>query len=153
MIVLGIDPGSRSGAFAVIDTKRKAYIVGDIPTTKDGVNAAEFARIVSMCKPTHAVCERVGPMPLQGVSSVWSFARAYGTILGVLAALEVPVELYTPPTWKKHYKLPGKEKERARQKAIELFPSVSGLHRKMDHGRAEALLLANFYVLKNERQA
>ena len=150
MICLGIDPGSRSGAFAVIDTERRAQIVGDIPTTKDGVNAPEFARILDMVKPTHAVCERVGPMPLQGVSSVWSFGRAYGTILGVLAAREIPVELYTPTTWKKFYALPGKDKERARQKAIELFPSVTGLHRKMDHGRAEALLLAHFYVLKTK---
>lgn len=148
MIVLGIDPGSRSGAYAVIDTERKAYIVGDLPTTKDGVNAPEFARIVSLCKPTHAVCERVGAMPLQGVSSSFNFGRGYGTILGVLGALEVPVQLIVPTVWKRFYSLPGREKELARQKAIELFPSVTGMHLKGHHGRAEALLLANYYVLK-----
>jgi crossover junction endodeoxyribonuclease RuvC len=148
MIVLGVDPGSRSGAYAVLDTQTGFAVVGDLPTTKDGVNAAEFARIVRQHNPHVAVVERVNAFPGQGVSSSFSFGRGYGTILGVIGACETPVELYTPVTWKRFYNLPGKEKERARQKAIELFPSVAGLSRKCDHGRSEALLLANFYVLK-----
>lgn len=148
MIVLGVDPGARSGAYCVYDTNSHYCVVGDLPVSKDGVNGAEFARIVRKENPDVAVVERVNAFPGQGVSSVWSFARSYGVLLGVLAACEIPVELYTPTTWKKHYHLPGKDKNAARQKAIEMFPMVAGLNLKKHHGRAEALLLAHYHVLK-----
>jgi crossover junction endodeoxyribonuclease RuvC len=39
--------------------------------------------------------------------------------------------------------LPGKDKERARQLALEKFPGAhAALSRRRDHGRAEASLLA-----------
>ena len=50
--------------------------------------------------------------------------------------------LIEPSTWKKRLHLPGKDKEAARQKALQLFPSQHALlARKKDHGRADACLL------------
>jgi crossover junction endodeoxyribonuclease RuvC len=44
--------------------------------------------------------------------------------------------------WKRRLHLPGKDKEAARQRALQLFPSQHALlARKKDHGRAEAALL------------
>ena len=44
--------------------------------------------------------------------------------------------------WKRRLHLPGKDKEAARQKALQLFPSQHALlARKKDHGRAEAALI------------
>jgi hypothetical protein len=49
------------------------------------------------------------------------------------------------------WRLPGKDKERARQKALELFPGAHALlARKKDHGRAEAALIA-LYGIRNSR--
>ena len=60
------------------------------------------------------------------------------------------MEIVESSAWKKFYKLPGKDKEAARQEAIQLFPDAHAmLARKGRHGRAEAALIALFGV---ERQ-
>ena len=79
-------------------------------------------------------------MPGQGVSSTWTTGYGFGVWLGVLAALALPHTRVRPAIWKRAMGL-GKDKEQARLRAIQLFPSAD-LRRKKDHGRAEALLLA-----------
>ena len=65
--------------------------------------------------------ERVGAMPKQGVASTFEFGQANGVLIGILAALVVPVHFITPGTWKKHYGLDA-DKEKSRLKALQLFP-------------------------------
>ncbi|MGL4498487.1 MAG: hypothetical protein ACRCU2_05435 [Planktothrix sp.] len=90
------------------------------------------------------IIENVHAMPGQGVTSMFSFGMGYGIWLGIIAALSIPVEFVTPQTWKKHYSL-GSDKESSRVTALQLFPSQSeNLKLKKHHGRAEALLLAEF---------
>lgn len=147
MRVIGIDPGSVSGAGALLDTNDPQLIcVFDLPVVADGLDPAQLTRVFRNFDAHMAVVERVSAMPGQGVSSMFKFGRAYGTILGVLAALEVPTHLVTPVVWKKHFGLPGKDKERAREFAIRMFPQVSGLSRKKDAGRAEALLISKWFL-------
>jgi hypothetical protein len=53
------------------------------------------------------------------------------------------VTIVEPSAWKKFHKLHGKDKEGSRQRALQLFPEADALlARKLDHGRAEAALLA-----------
>lgn len=144
--ILGIDPGSASGAYAFISTNDPAR-VDDLPVVDNDLNPAELARLVRELSPHVAVVERVHAMPKQGVSSSFRFGRAYGTILGVLAGAEVPTVLVTPTTWKKHYGLRGADGEASRELAIRLYPSVRGLTRKKDHNRAEALLMAHWHLV------
>ena len=74
----------------------------------------------------------------------WLVDRGYGVWLGIVAALSVPVEFVTPQCWKKYYNL-GPDKEASRAAALQLFPSQANeLKLKKHHGRAEALLLAEF---------
>lgn len=148
MKVLGIDPGAISGAYAYWDTISDAAFVGDIPVIDKNVNCAELNRILDIYRPDVAIIERVGSMPGQGVASSFSFGRGVGRIEGVIAASELCVEFVTPQIWKKHFRLPGgpKNKELSRAKAIQLFPGVTGLSRKLDAGRAEALLIAKWFV-------
>ena len=48
-----------------------------------------------------------------------------------------------PTAWKRYFRLPAKEKERSRQRALELFPAAHALlAQKKDHGRGEAALIA-----------
>jgi crossover junction endodeoxyribonuclease RuvC len=52
-----------------------------------------------------------------------------------------------PPKWKRSFHLHGKDKEGARQLALQRFPSAHALlARKKDHQRAEAALIALFEV-------
>lgn len=155
MKVLGIDPGAISGAYAYWDTISGSVFVGDIPVVDKNVNCAELNRILDIYRPDVAIIERVSARPKQGVASVFSFGRGVGRIEGVIAASELCAEFVTPQTWKKYFRLPGgpKYKELSRVKAIQLFPGVTGLSRKMDAGRGEALLIARWYVETREKRA
>src|SRR5262249_42858784 len=95
--------------------------------------------------------ERAQAMPRQGSSSGFKYGKATGALETVVALCTVPMEIVEPSAWKKHFHLPGKDKERARQRALELFPAAHDLlPRKRDHGRGEAALIALF-GLRNSR--
>lgn len=149
--ILAIDPGL-SGAVACLRLEQDdiTVSVADMPVMAKGkrnqVNGAELARIVRELDPTICVVEQVGSMPGQGVASMFSFGHSLGVVHGIIAALELPMVTVTPQVWKKQFGL-DKDKERARAKAIQLFPGSCGaLARKKDTGRAEALLIALWYA-------
>lgn len=154
MILAAFDPGSKSGALAMVSIEMHAWRrVEDLPTMGAGkqviLNGAELAGTLRAAGVTHAVVEHVHSMPRQGVASMFRFGCAFGQILGVLQALGIPYELVQPQTWKRAMRLPGGEgkQEIARNRALELFPTLHDrLARKKDHNRAEALLLAQWYL-------
>ena len=88
------------------------------------------------------ILERVGAMPGQGVTSVFSFGRSVGLVEGVLAARNFPVSIVTPQVWQKAASVRG-GKDGSRMRACELFPNYAGLFaRKKDDGRADAAIMA-----------
>jgi crossover junction endodeoxyribonuclease RuvC len=89
-----------------------------------------------------AVIEKVGAMPGQGVSSVFSLGDSYGAARAVLATAGFELVQVHPATWKKYFKLTS-DKELSRALATRLFPAAP-LHLKKHDGRAEALLLARW---------
>lgn len=147
MIVLGIDPGSISAAWAAVSNTH--VTVGDVPVADKMVDANGFAALVhamvsapSTEGPIVAVVEKVGAFPGQGVSSSFRFGMGCGIINGVLAALAVQRIEVAPGMWKKHFRL-GPDKEQARALALKRFPMLAlPLGRKRDAGRAEAVLMA-----------
>lgn len=141
--VLGIDPGASGGVAFFLPDRPDLIGVHDMPAVAGDVDAAELARLVAEMAPDFAVIEAVHAMPKQGVSSSFRFGRAYGTALGVLAALRVPTHLVTPQRWKKHFGLSA-EKERSRALAIRLWPASRHFARKKDTDRAEAALIARY---------
>jgi crossover junction endodeoxyribonuclease RuvC len=146
--VLGVDPGF-GGALAWLDLGGNLD-VADMPVmaierngkTKRDMDLAALVELVERHRPAFAVVERVGAMPGQGVSSMFAFGRGFGSILGALAALRVPVELVTPATWKRTLAVPA-GKDGARLRASQLLPAHGGHWRRAkDDGRAEAAMLA-----------
>lgn len=85
-----------------------------------------------------------------GSSSVFSMGDSIGAIRGVIATLNLPIEWVPSATWKAHFNLRGghDQKEAARAHAIRLFPAAD-LARKKDHGRAEAILIALWWLEKH----
>jgi crossover junction endodeoxyribonuclease RuvC len=140
---IGIDPG-QSGAVALISNAGD-ILVEDWPG--DPVAAADLLR--GWCTAyniRHACLERVASRPGQGVSSVFTFGTNFGTWQGILAALAIPYSLPTPQAWQKGLIVPSDgadSKARSLAVARRLFPTVD-LHRKGDHGKSDALLLALF---------
>jgi crossover junction endodeoxyribonuclease RuvC len=149
--ILGIDPGI-SGGLAVIEIADGAVPVlvecSDIPVVgtgaKERVDVAAIRNFIDRHKSTRALIERAQAMPKQGALSGFKYGRAVGAIEATIA----------PTAWKRHWHLPGKDKESGRQKALQLFPAAhAALARKKDHGRAEAALIALYHVERQSRIA
>ena len=145
---LGVDPGL-SGALAVVETINGVPMLVDavdMPSTGTGTKARvdiiAAAQWIAKHAPSTAYVERAQAFPGQGASSGFSYGRAVGAIEAVVALCSIPMILVEASLWKRRLHLPGKDKEAARQKALQLFPTQHALlSRKKDHGRGEAALL------------
>jgi len=154
MVLVGIDPGV-SGALCIIKDK-KVSMVCDMPTMIDGtktkkqINAVELANILSRENITSndkVILESVSAMPGQGVTGMFSFGQSFGAIKGVCAALKLPLILVRPVKWKKHFNLLNSDKDASRTKVIEMYPYIaSEVSRKKDANKADAILLAKYYL-------
>lgn len=153
MIVLGVDPGI-SGALAFFEVSAGRVEVVDMPTIAAGTNSKRVVDEASLASCVenyrtllaHAFVERVGAMPGQGVTSMFSFGRSFGVVLGVLAAFRVPVTLVQPQRWKAALSVPA-AKDGARARASQLMPGFARLWPLVKHdGRAEAALIAYYGV-------
>lgn len=148
MRYIGIDPGL-GGAVAVLDERHLALF--DAPVAMVGTKREYVVvRMVELLRPyvlnSVAALEKVHTMPQQGVASSGKLMRGLGLWEGILAALGIPYDLVPPQRWKGvMMDGMGKEKEAARLRAMQLFPLDSDLLAlKKHHGRAEALLIAEY---------
>ena len=141
--MLGIDPG-KTGALALLDTDTGALVaVTDMPTADKVVDHVLLAATVRQLAPVDvAAVELVGSRPGEAPSFAFRFGRSYGIILGVMAGVNVPVELVHPARWKRDLRLSG-DKSASRSMASARWPDDAPLFRRIkDDGRAEAALLA-----------
>jgi crossover junction endodeoxyribonuclease RuvC len=147
--VLAIDPGT-IGAYAVVDMAGTIVTLDDLPThsvshgrgKRAELDMHVLAAIIRDAAPVHAWLEQVGPMPKQGVTSVWRFGHAVGSIYGALVALGIPISFVRPIDWQRHHRI-GRAPDEAIRRAFQLYPQAqSKLSRKKDQHRADALLIA-----------
>lgn len=79
-----------------------------------------------------------------GAVAMLSYGISHGVWLGICTALRIPVDEIHPLTWKsKMCAGMAKGKDVSRLRVMELFPSVD-VTRKKDHGKADALLIAEY---------
>lgn len=154
----GIDPGI-SGAIAII-SETGAVEFFDTPTLqvksgkslKNVMDANAAALMLQAACPSYVIIEKVWAMTkgmggaTMGATSAFNFGMGFGIWLGIIAALQIPHEQVAPVTWKKRLMSDmGQEKDASRLRAMQLFPQASGsLNLKKHHGRADALLLAEY---------
>lgn len=143
---IGIDPGLRTGAIGAIDHNGSFIAAHDIPAVNDRIDVKALKQLIldmSIPGDDHAICiEQVGVMPKQGIASSGRFMRAFGAI-GAVAELNSDRVFYViPQVWKKAMSL-NSEKERSLAAARIAFPTAKLLLKK-DHGKAEALLIADY---------
>lgn len=151
MIVLGIDPGVSGGIAVVSGDAGRPHVIDVWDVPRVGVGAAERVDVVqTIClirkhAPSFAVIERAQAMPDQGGSSGFKYGRAVGHLEACVQGLLIPMQVIEAGAWKKAHGLLRSEKEASRQRALQLFPDVAGrLARKIDHNRAEAILIAHY---------
>jgi len=150
MRILGIDPCIHGGcAIISINNGTVPQLIDaiDIPTVgtgaKERVDVLALRAWIKSHQPDRSAIERGQALPRQGSSSDFKFGRACGALEAALALCEVPLTIVEPSVWKRAQHLRGGDKEQARQRAIEIFPSAHPLlARKKDHQRAEAALIA-----------
>jgi crossover junction endodeoxyribonuclease RuvC len=150
MKLLGVDPGIH-GALVLVEindgaTPRLVDVL-DVPVigagAKERVNTMLVRDWFAQHQPDHALIERAGSMPKQGVASIFKYARAVGSLETVVTCSDIPYSIIEPAVWKKFHHLPGKDKEAARQRALQLFPAAHAFFSlKKHHQRAEAALIA-----------
>jgi crossover junction endodeoxyribonuclease RuvC len=150
--VIGVDPG-KGGAVALLDGHGELVGVNDMPVIANKLNPWLLSDIIEGAVDGQvgvvAVVENVHSMPGQGVASSFDFGTSFGMVLGVLAAIGIRTELAAPGVWKKAMRLTS-DKETARHRAIERWPHERELfNRKKDADRAEAALLALWWINKN----
>src|SRR6476646_4511297 len=139
-ILLGVDPGIHGGlAIVAVEDGAAPRLVEaiDIPViatgAKERVDVAAIRNLIDRHQPIRASIERAQAMPKQGASSGFKYGRAVGAIEATIALCSIPVEIIEPSAWKRHWHLPGKDKESGRQKALQRFPDAhAALARKRD---------------------
>lgn len=137
MTYIGIDPGKK-GALAILGDEIEVY-----PYDK-GI----YLERLSQLRGEEAICclEKVGAMPHQGVTSMFTFGTGFGWLQGVLDAYKIPYELVTPQKWKKEFSVTA-DKNSSIAVCERLFPTVNLIPprcRVKHDGMAEAALMALF---------
>jgi hypothetical protein len=151
--VLGWDPGL-AGGLAIID-RREVLLLIDLPVHRIGVAGKAALRpeldlhaihgaLADYAPYAHAFVERAAARPGQGTVSMFRFGVAFGSILGLLAAMGVPFTVVQPKAWQKHHGI-GPTPDAARQRAMQLYPAMAPrLGAKRDVHRADALLIGDY---------
>lgn len=141
MIFIGIDPGKKGGV-AIMDDDRITVLPWDDQKFVD-----VMAETMNKGKCIAAV-EKVGAMPGQGVTSMFSFGQSYGFILGVLTAFGIGYQLVPPTLWKREFGLLHTGKDGSVEVAKRLFPGVNLLPtercRKESDGMSDSLLICEY---------
>jgi crossover junction endodeoxyribonuclease RuvC len=156
-LTIGIDPGQKGG-LAVLSEDGTLEFLADLPVIRDGRLAwIDGGVMQSMLIDTargrqaRAIVERVSAMPRQGIASAFTFGVGFGSILSILQARHISVELVTAAVWKRSLGL-SSDKRASLDKARLLYPSAE-LHLARHEGRAEALLLAHYGLTQRARAA
>lgn len=146
LILAGIDPGA-NGALAIIDGTSVTIL--DVPKVGTEIDYVAWAKewgaaLDYLGEGDHIFIEKVGAMPKQGVTSMFSFGQRYGFVLGLAYSAGVPVSFTRPQDWKKAVGITAKaDKGASRLRASQLFPGHAEQWKRVkDDGRAEALLIA-----------
>lgn len=116
MLTVAIDPG-QTGAIAILRASGELQSVHDLPIVRDKslawVDGGYLQSILIDAlagQPACSVVERVSAMPRQGVASSFNFGVGFGSVLSILQAHQLPIELVTPAVWKRALGLTDKKR-------------------------------------------
>lgn len=154
MIVAAIDPGLNGGIALLAgdrETAPRLLCAVDVPTVgtdaKRRVDVPRVLEIIRRHPPDFAVIERAQAMPDQGSSSGFIYGRAVGALEACLGGLMIPWETVESRAWKHWSGLIGAGKPESLELARSIWPDNPDFARQKDHNRAEAALIARYWLL------
>ena len=145
--VLGVDPG-KTGAICLMDGE--TVEVKLLPLAGKELDLDAITHLLGNWMDIDlAVFEKVGAMPGQGVTSMFTFGMATGMLHGIVAAFGIPRQIVTSQRWKKIV-LAGTAKDkdaaiahcRRRYPAVSLLPTARS--RKANPNLADAICIAEY---------
>ena len=156
--VIGIDPG-KNGGIAVV------YPAGSTIMNMPDTPAELLSALMTEASDwDDCVCylEKVGGMPGNGASAMFTFGREYGHIEMALIAAGIPTITVTPQTWQKYFNVgtisitkssaaeKREHKHKLKVKAQQLFPEHAK-HGNITLKTCDALLIATYgYKIENK---
>ncbi len=151
MRIMGVDPGGK-GAMAIVHGT-DLIAVADMPVfqvtrgkgAKAELDVFGFCDFMETWTPAVVFFEQVGGITGESASAAFNFGRIAGAAEALCKAHGARFQFVAPHIWKKHMRLTGTAKDDARLMATNRWPSQhKAFARKMDDGRAEAALLAEY---------
>lgn len=112
-IYLGIDPGKR-GAIAALDESGEILSLARFSEAESDGRIALIIGDLIAALPEARICatiEKVAAMPGQGVTSMFSFGRAYGEAVGALILCRARLQFVRPQAWQKDLALSGADRK------------------------------------------
>ena len=144
MLIFSFDPG-KTGAWGAITHTGKYHACGDMIFDDKIINTEKIWAEICMARDgqdCQVVVEAVHSMPRDGVRQAFSFGTSFGAVIGLAQRFRAPWHFVSPRQWKSDMGLTS-DKNESLAMARELWPTAP-LKRKMDNGRAEALLMAEW---------
>lgn len=154
MRITAFDPG-KSASWARYDTATPNLMeLGDVEISGVGRLARPCGRhILELIRDADiVVVEEVGVRPGEGVASAFTFGMAFGSILAVVQSAGKPLRTVTPKQWSAQLRLKSGAGETDKKGAAlalvrEMWPGTyEQLRLKKDHNRADAALMARWFV-------
>ncbi|MBC7498562.1 crossover junction endodeoxyribonuclease RuvC [Candidatus Gracilibacteria bacterium] len=154
MIILGIDPGTATTGFAVLEKegKRVTILEYGVITTRAGVDfsdrlvqiGTDLSEIIDTYRPTICGMERL--FFLRNVTNGIDVAQAKGVMIYILATRGIPLIEYTPLQVKAGIAGNGFAKKPQVQKALKMLLGLTEIPKPDD--AADALAIAYLTSLK-----
>jgi Holliday junction resolvasome RuvABC endonuclease subunit len=133
----GIDPGANGGIAVATDTGE--YIAWRMPASDDDI-ASLIRTIAGEYAPELWAIENVHAMPGNGVVSTFKFGRAFGVILGIVYAFQLPFVLVSPQRWQAALGICSHGDKRITKAAAAQLKTDG----PVTHATSEAILIAEY---------
>ena len=133
----GIDPGANGGI--AVATATGEYLAWRMPGRDDEI-AKLIRAIAGDYAPELWAIEHVHAMPGNGVVSTFKFGRAFGFLLGVIHALDLPFVLVSPQRWQAALGISSHGDKRITKAAAAQLKTDG----PVTHATSEAILIAEY---------
>ncbi len=147
---IGFDVGN-SGAYAILDSNGEVLAYSEYEIVNKEIDCKYIIKDIYTYNIKHAFVERAQAMPKQGVSSMFTYGKCFGLIIGILNAISIPYTLISPQSWKKAECIGlSNDKSASIVRVKQLYPNLFYNFKllKRHHNICDAILICRYGIKK-----